>query len=44
MIVTGFCKDIFRELPMEFAVEVQNLLGVNAAGSVGQPKLNSPPL
>lgn len=28
MIVSGFCKDVFRELPMEFAVEAQKLLGV----------------
>jgi Fe-S cluster assembly protein SufB len=35
MIVNGFCKQVFRELPMEFAVEAQNLLGVNLEGSVG---------
>ncbi len=35
MIVNGFCKDVFRELPMEFAVEAQNLLSVSLEGSVG---------
>jgi Fe-S cluster assembly protein SufB len=35
MIVNGFCKEVFRELPMEFAVEAQNLLGVSLEGSVG---------
>ncbi len=35
MIVSGFCKDVFRELPMEFAVEAQNLLGISLEGSVG---------
>jgi Fe-S cluster assembly protein SufB len=35
MIVAGFCKEVFRELPMEFAVEAQNLLAVNLEGSVG---------
>ena len=35
MIVNGFCKDVFKELPMEFAVEAQNLLGVSLEGSVG---------
>ena len=35
MIVNGFCKDVFRELPMEFAVEAQKLLGVSLEGSVG---------
>jgi len=35
MIVNGFCKDVFRELPMEFAVEAQKLLAVNLEGSVG---------
>ena len=30
MIVNGFCKEVFRELPMEFAVEAQKLLGVSA--------------
>ncbi len=35
MIVSGFCKDVFRELPMEFAVEAQKLLGVSLEGSVG---------
>jgi Fe-S cluster assembly protein SufB len=35
MIVSGFCKQVFRELPMEFAVEAQKLLGVSLEGSVG---------
>ena len=35
LIVSGFCKDVFRELPMEFAVEAQKLLGVSLEGSVG---------
>ncbi|MCP4700098.1 MAG: Fe-S cluster assembly protein SufB [Gammaproteobacteria bacterium] len=35
MIVNGFCKEVFRELPMEFAVEAQKLLSVNLEGSVG---------
>ncbi len=35
MIVNGFCKDVFRELPMEFAVEAQNLLSVSLEGAVG---------
>ena len=35
LIVNGFCKDVFRELPMEFAVEAQKLLGVSLEGSVG---------
>ena len=35
MIVNGFCKDVFKELPMEFAVEAQKLLGVSLEGSVG---------
>jgi Fe-S cluster assembly protein SufB len=35
MIVNGFCKEVFRELPMEFAVEAQKLLGVSLDGSVG---------
>ena len=35
MIVNGFCKEVFRELPMEFAVEAQRLLGVSLEGSVG---------
>ena len=35
MIVNGFCKEVLRELPMEFAVEAQNLLGVSLEGSVG---------
>src|SRR5688572_772559 len=35
MIVNGFCKDVMKKLPMEFAVEAQKLLGVSLEGSVG---------
>jgi len=35
MIVNGFCKEVFKKLPMEFAVEAQKLLGVSLEGSVG---------
>src|SRR3954447_15751206 len=35
MIVHGFCKEVFKELPMEFAVEAQKLLGASLEGSVG---------
>jgi Fe-S cluster assembly protein SufB len=35
MIVNGFCKEVFKELPMEFAVEAQRLLAVSLEGSVG---------
>jgi len=35
MIVNGFCKDVFKQLPMEFAVEAQKLLAVSLEGSVG---------
>ena len=35
MIINGFCKDVFRELPMEFAVEATRLLGLKLEGSVG---------
>ncbi len=35
MIVNGFCKQVFKELPMEFAVEAQKLLGITLEGSVG---------
>ncbi len=35
MIVSGFCKEVFKELPMEFAVEAQKLLGVSLEGAVG---------
>jgi len=35
LIVNGFCKEVFRELPMEFAVEAQKLLAVSLEGSVG---------
>jgi Fe-S cluster assembly protein SufB len=35
LIVNGFCKEVFRKLPMEFAVEAQKLLAVSLEGSVG---------
>jgi Fe-S cluster assembly protein SufB len=35
LIVNGFCKEVFKELPMEFAVEAQKLLGVSLEGAVG---------
>ncbi len=35
MIINGFCKDVFRQLPMEFAVEATKLLGLKLEGSVG---------
>jgi Fe-S cluster assembly protein SufB len=35
LIVSGFCKSVFKELPMEFAVEAQNLLAVSLEGAVG---------
>ena len=35
LIVNGFCKEVFKELPMEFAVEAQNLLNVTLEGAVG---------
>jgi Fe-S cluster assembly protein SufB len=35
MIVNGYCKEVFKQLPMEFAVEAQKLLGVSLEGSVG---------
>ena len=35
MIVNGFCKEVFKELPMEFAVEAQRLLEISLEGSVG---------
>jgi len=35
MIVNGFCKEVFKELPMEFAVEATKLLEVSLEGSVG---------
>jgi len=35
MVVNGFCKAVFKELPMEFAVEAQKLLGVNLEGAIG---------
>jgi Fe-S cluster assembly protein SufB len=35
MIVNGYCKEVFNQLPMEFAVEAQKLLGVSLEGSVG---------
>ena len=39
MIVNGFCKEVFRELPMEFAVEAQKLLGVSLEGRSGRGHL-----
>jgi Fe-S cluster assembly protein SufB len=35
MIVNGFCKQVLRKLPMEFAVEAQKLLGISLEGAVG---------
>jgi len=35
MIVNGFCKEVFKELPMEFAVEAQKLLNVSLEGAIG---------
>jgi Fe-S cluster assembly protein SufB len=35
MIVNGFCKEIFKELPMEFAVEAQKLLAVSLENAIG---------
>ena len=35
LIVNGFCKDVFKELPFEFAVEAEKLLGISLEGSVG---------
>jgi Fe-S cluster assembly protein SufB len=35
LIVNGFCKEVFKELPMEFALEAQQLLGITLEGSVG---------
>ena len=35
LIVNGFCKEVFNELPMEFAVEVQKLMEISLEGSVG---------
>jgi Fe-S cluster assembly protein SufB len=35
LIVNGFCTAVFKELPMEFAVEAQNLLSVSLEGAVG---------
>ena len=35
MVVNGFCKEVFRELPMEFAVEASKLLSVTLEGAVG---------
>ena len=35
LIVNGFCKDVMKELPMEFAVEAQKLIGISLEGSVG---------
>jgi Fe-S cluster assembly protein SufB len=35
LIVNGFCREVLKELPMEFAVEAQKLLAVSLEGSVG---------
>jgi Fe-S cluster assembly protein SufB len=35
MIINGFCREVFRQLPMEFAVEATKLLGLKLEGSVG---------
>ncbi len=35
LIVNGFCREVLKELPMEFAVEAQKLLGISLEGSVG---------
>jgi Fe-S cluster assembly protein SufB len=35
LIVNGYCKEVFKELPMEFAVEAQKLLAISLEGSVG---------
>ena len=35
LIVNGFCKEVFKELPFEFAVEAERLLSVSLEGSVG---------
>jgi len=35
LIVNGFCKEVFKELPMEFAVEAQKLMEVSLEGAVG---------
>ena len=35
LIVNGFCKEVMQQLPMEFAVEAQKLLGISLEGSVG---------
>ncbi|MBO0246527.1 SufD family Fe-S cluster assembly protein, partial [Vibrio sp. Vb0592] len=35
LIINGFCKEVWRELPMEYAVEAQKLLGLKLEGSVG---------
>ena len=35
LLVSGFCKEVFQKLPMEFAVEAQKLMGISLEGSVG---------
>jgi len=40
LIVAGFCKEVFKELPMEFALEAQQLLGISLEGSVDDPMLD----
>ena len=37
LIVNGFCKEVMKELPMEFAVEAQKLIGISLEGSVDTP-------
>ena len=35
LIVNGFCREVMQNLPMEFAVEAQKLIGINLEGSIG---------
>ena len=35
LIVNGFCKDVMKHLPLEFAIEAGRLIGINLEGSVG---------
>ncbi|MGB0382826.1 MAG: Fe-S cluster assembly protein SufB, partial [Alphaproteobacteria bacterium] len=35
LLVSGFCKEVLQQLPMEFAAEAQKLLGINLEGSIG---------
>ena len=41
LIVNGFCKEVMKELPMEFAVEAQKLIGISLEGSVGKVKIEN---